>query len=145
MKVSCKTGYSLNLPKKKIRCRKGSWLPGVPECLPLGCKLPRLPNGEGTFKTDDTILPMEGKKVEHGKEVDLDCDDGYFRNGPARLRCWFGEWSAGSSTGFGMPKCVGNPCELPVIKGEGKYFSTGNNRNLFINCCLNTIFFNIVV
>ena len=120
LKVSCKTGYSLNLPKKKIRCRKGNWLPGVPECLPLGCKLPRLPNGEGTFKSDGTILPMDGKKVEHGKEVDLDCDDGYFRNGPARLRCWFGEWSAGSSTGFGMPKCVGNPCELPVIKGEGK-------------------------
>ena len=121
LKVSCKPGYSLNLAKKKIRCRKGNWLPGTPECLPLGCKLPRLPNEEGTFKSEGVILPIDGKRVDHGKEVDLECDDGYFRNGPARLRCWFGEWSAGSSTGFGMPKCVGNPCELPVIIGQGMY------------------------
>ena len=119
LKLSCKPGYELNLSKKKIRCRKGNWAPGMPECLPLGCKLPTLPNGEGTFKSDGMILPMDGKRIEHGKEVDLACDHGYFRNGPARLRCWFGEWSAGSSTGFGKPKCVGNPCELPVIKGKG--------------------------
>ncbi len=50
------------------------------------------------------------------------------RNGPARLRCWFGEWSGGSSTGFGLPKCVGNPCELPEISGgEGKYVGSGGN------------------
>ena len=50
------------------------------------------------------------------------------RNGPARLRCWFGEWSGGSSTGFGLPKCVGNPCELPEITGgEGKYIGSGGS------------------
>jgi len=44
------------------------------------------------------------------------------------LRCWFGEWSGGSSTGFGLPKCVGNPCELPEITGgEGKYIGSGGS------------------
>ena len=52
----------------------------------------------------------------------------FTRNGPARLRCWFGEWSGGSSTGFGLPKCVGNPCELPEITGgEGKYIGSGGS------------------
>ena len=131
LKVSCKTGYDLNLPKRKIRCKKGIWSPGIPECLPLGCRLPRLPNGEGTFKSEGILLPIDGKKVDHGKEVDLECDDGYFRNGPARLRCWFGEWSAGSSTGFGMPKCVGNPCELPVIKGTGEEYHVNKKIIIF--------------
>ncbi len=44
------------------------------------------------------------------------------------MRCWFGEWSGGSSTGFGLPKCVGNPCELPEITGgEGKYIGSGGS------------------
>ena len=42
-------------------------------------------------------MPERGV-VPHGQEVDLACDEGYFRNGPERLRCWYGEWSAGMAT-----------------------------------------------
>ena len=56
-------------------------------------------------------------KIKHGKDIDVVCHNGFFLNGPARLRCWFGEWSGGASSVFGMPKCVGNPCALPEITG----------------------------
>lgn len=35
------------------------------------------------------LLPNEGE-IEHGKEVDLECDEGYYRSGPDRRRCWQG-------------------------------------------------------
>ena len=53
--------------------------------------------GKGSFKAEGVSLPERGV-VPHGQEVDLACDEGYFRNGPERLRCWYGEWSAGMAT-----------------------------------------------
>ena len=41
-------------------------------------------------------------------------------------RCWYGEWSAGSSTGTGMPKCVGSPCRLPEPLSDFKGYVGGN-------------------
>ena len=35
-------------------------------------------------------------QIGHGKDIDVICHDGFFLNGPARLRCWFGEWSRGA-------------------------------------------------
>ena len=35
-------------------------------------------------------------QIGHGKDIDVICHDGFFLNGPARLRCWFGEWSGGA-------------------------------------------------
>ena len=46
----------------------------------------RLPGeGKGSFTAEGVPLPERGV-VPHGQEVDLACDDGYFRNGPKRLR-----------------------------------------------------------
>eukprot|EP00095_Tigriopus_kingsejongensis_P012469 maker-scaffold323_size206388-snap-gene-0.11 protein:Tk12469 transcript:maker-scaffold323_size206388-snap-gene-0.11-mRNA-1 annotation:"von willebrand factor type egf and pentraxin domain-containing protein 1" len=121
LKIKCATGYVLSIPKKKIRCKKGDWKPGHPQCTPLQCHLPRLFEG-GKFKLGSAILPNEGE-IEHGKEVDLECDDGYFLSGPERRRCWFGEWTGSAEN----PKCVGNPCKLQEIPGGGRYVGNGGN------------------
>lgn len=121
LKLKCAKGYELSIPKKKIRCKKGEWRPAHPECLPRKCRLPRLFEG-GKFKLENVILPNEGE-IEHGKEVDLECDQGYFLSGPERRRCWFGEWTGSAET----PKCVGNPCEILEIPGGGRYIGNGGN------------------
>ena len=48
MKVYCATGYELNLPKRKIRCKRGEWKPGNPVCRPVSCSLPSFPKGSGS-------------------------------------------------------------------------------------------------
>ena len=35
-------------------------------------------DGRGKFRMDAAVLPNRGE-VDHGKEVDLECDEGYFR------------------------------------------------------------------
>ena len=35
-------------------------------------------DGRGKFRMENAILPNRGE-VDHGKEVDLECDEGYFR------------------------------------------------------------------
>ena len=48
LKVSCgNAGFKLNLTKRKIRCKRGEWRPGLPQCVPIGCTLPNLPEVEG--------------------------------------------------------------------------------------------------
>jgi hypothetical protein len=98
----------LNLPKKKVRCKRGEWKPEMPQCTAVGCHLPHLLDGGsgGHFTMDGTSMARDAQ-VDHGKEVDLKCHPGNFLSGPTRLRCWFGEWSGGASTVFGLPKCVG--------------------------------------
>ena len=78
--------------------------------------------GGGHFTKNEVSLNYNAF-VEHGENVDVVCHTGYFPKGPPRLRCWYGEWSGGASSVFGMPKCVGNPCNLPEISGTpgGKY------------------------
>ena len=66
--------------------------------------------------TEHNVL-NDNEKIDHGKDIDVVCHEGFFLSGPPRLRCWFGEWSGGASSVFGMPKCVGNPCTLPEITG----------------------------
>ena len=125
LKVSCGAGFKLNLAKRKIRCKRGEWRPGLPQCVPIGCTLPTLPEvagGGGHFTLGGQSLSHDSQ-VNHGEDVDVVCHAGYFLSGPSRLRCWFGDWSGGSSSVFGMPKCVGNPCTLPKISGTsgGRY------------------------
>ena len=132
LKVSCGAGFKLNLAKRKIRCKRGEWRPGLPECIPNGCSLPRLPEVEGNgghFTLGGQNLSPQSK-VSHGEDVDVVCHQGYFLSGPSRLRCWFGDWSGGSSSVFGMPKCVGNPCTLPEISGTsgGRYRQQGSRK-----------------
>jgi hypothetical protein len=122
IKVYCPSGFNLNLPKRKVRCKRGEWRPAMPSCQPISCPLPRLAIGGHFTKENGHTLSPEAS-IEHGKDVDLVCHSGYFRNGPSRLRCWYGDWSGGASSVFGMPRCVGNPCTLPEITGTpgGKY------------------------
>lgn len=126
LKVYCPSGFDLNLPKRKIRCKRGEWKPALPVCKAVGCELPNLPTlgsgGSGRFTQNGQVLNFDAH-IKHGQDVDVLCNSGYFLNGPSRLRCWYGDWSGGSSSVFGMPKCVGNPCTLPEITGTpgGKY------------------------
>ena len=89
-------------------------------CRALGCKLSKLTLDGGHFTKNEISLNYNAI-VQHGENVDMVCHTGYFLEGSSRLRCWYGEWSGGSV--FGMPKCVGNPCNLPEISGTpgGKY------------------------
>ena len=32
LRVYCPSGFELNLPKRKVRCKKGEWKPEMPEC-----------------------------------------------------------------------------------------------------------------
>ena len=32
LKVYCSSGFDLNLPKRKIRCKRGEWKPEMPIC-----------------------------------------------------------------------------------------------------------------
>ena len=68
LKVNCSPGYELNIPKKKVRCKRGEWRPSRPVCHPLSCQLPR-PSEGGTWKLSDTILPSQGV-IGHGKKVE---------------------------------------------------------------------------
>ena len=101
-----------------------------------GCKLPNLPleGGGGHFTKNEVSLNYNAF-VEHGENVDVVCHTGYFPKGPPRLRCWYGEWSGGASSVFGMPKCVGNPCNLPEISGTpgGKYVGKFSLISSFFN------------
>lgn len=118
LRVTCKPGYELDPPKKKIKCKRGGeWKPEMPKCLPIGCDLPRMVQGGHFVDQKGKALPLNAR-VEHGHDIDVVCHQGHFLNGADRLRCWYGDWSGGSSAIFGMPKCVGNPCVLPEITGE---------------------------
>ena len=90
LKVSCSAGFKLNLQKRKIRCKRGEWRPGLPQCLPIGCTLPNLPEvgGGGHFTLGGQVLRFDSK-VSHGEDVDVECHEGYFLSGPSRLRCWY--------------------------------------------------------
>ena len=81
--------------------------------------------------TDHKVL-NDNEKIDHGKDIDVVCHEGFFLSGPPRLRCWFGEWSGGASSVFGMPKCVGNPCTLPEITGT--HTSSLYWKIVFENC-----------
>ena len=125
LKISCKEGYDLNgdIPGKKVVCgKRGEWSPSHPRCDPLRCRLPDGVKG-GKFVMGEVILPNLGQ-IEHGKEVELSCEDGYHRAGPEKRRCWYGEWSSGTGE---EPKCVGNPCRLAEIGGGGRYIGNGGN------------------
>jgi hypothetical protein len=41
LKISCDSGYELNIQKKKVRCKRGEWKPEHPKCVPVKCHLPR--------------------------------------------------------------------------------------------------------
>ena len=90
--------------------------------------------GGGHFTKNEVSLNYNAF-VEHGENVDVVCHTGYFPKGPPRLRCWYGEWSGGASSVFGMPKCVGNPCNLPEISGTpgGKYVGKFSLISSFFN------------
>ena len=69
----------------QVRCRRGEWRPSSPLCLPLKCRLPSDAAG-GRFALDDgVLLPNEGE-IDHGREVKLECERGYFLSGPERRR-----------------------------------------------------------
>ena len=120
--LTCHKGYKLSIPKRKVRCKRGGeWRPALPECIPLKCRLPRIFEG-GKFKLDNILLPNEGE-IEHGRQVHLECDEGYHRAGPEIRRCWYGEWTGSAET----PKCVGDPCKLRPIAGGGRYLGNGGN------------------
>ena len=62
---------------------------------------------------------LASSKIRNSVYINYDCS----QKGPSILRCWYGDWSGGASSVFGMPKCVGNPCNLPEISGTpgGQY------------------------
>ena len=67
----------------------------------------------------NTLQYLEVLKIRNSVYINYDCS----QKGPSILRCWYGDWSGGASSVFGMPKCVGNPCNLPEISGTpgGQY------------------------
>lgn len=57
LKVSCSHGYTLNLSKSKVRCRRGEWRPDTPQCLPKACKVPGGEWAEPSSTLQARLLP----------------------------------------------------------------------------------------
>merc|ERR1719192_2077422 len=114
LKVSCSSGFSLNLPKAKVRCRRGEWKPKAPECRPSPCKVPGgnqpLPGGG---PGGPLARGVQGE-VPSGQYLSLSCRAGYSMKGSAYLTCQYGAWTGP------LPKCKPNPCILPELPG-GEY------------------------
>uniref|UniRef100_T1J421 Sushi domain-containing protein n=1 Tax=Strigamia maritima TaxID=126957 RepID=T1J421_STRMM len=112
VKVHCARGYGLNIGNRTAKCVRGKWRPRVPECITLGCKVPKVQNG--VYHHQDLTAP-ENSEITHGEVATFSCLVGYQIQGPDTMRCWFGEWAIEN-----FPECSSAPCELPHIT-HGQY------------------------
>ncbi|XP_055372262.1 uncharacterized protein LOC129606153 isoform X4 [Condylostylus longicornis] len=119
----CEEGYNVQ-GAAQLRCVHGSWsVPAFPECLPLPCILPSIPNiiYEGGYRS--------GLTIAHGSSVTVHCDNPT-NNLPIQMVCNRGNMSPSTI------HCeIGNKKPREEYLGEAEFVGNGENP---LNSLINT-------
>lgn len=85
IEFSCNPGYLLQGPSN-LRCWQGQWdISGLPECNPMPCKLPEIPNGSYLLGY------RAGLTIGNGSNVQYICDEHYSKNTKSDIECLLGK------------------------------------------------------
>ncbi|XP_041789779.1 beta-2-glycoprotein 1-like [Chelmon rostratus] len=114
---TCHDGYTLTGPSTAECLANGTWSTSVPECKPVTCALPPIP--EFGMVTYDRRI--RGNTTDYGVRVTFKCNPPHILIGESRAQC------TASGTWTEIPKCQVVTCPPPENINRG-YMSSNDQR-----------------
>ena len=95
VEFNCSSGYYLTGPSVLQCMANGNWDNTVPDCLPVSCEPPPIPNNGSIVGYDSNVY------YNFSTSITYQCDEGYFLNGSSVSTCQADkEWSDS------VPECI---------------------------------------